>query len=115
MNVTDPHTAEYKRAYQHYRDQDSDRAVDAGEDVRAVGMNDVDLNRLRIPLDRHGSDLLVVGDSFEEGGRYVQIEIMRSISDAWSWLEWDDAYDRLARTWRGRFVSASKRSTAGPS
>lgn len=71
------------------------------------------LRRMRLPLDRHGSDLLVVGDSFEESGRYVQVEIPRATSAAWMWLDWDDAYDRLAREWRHRFMDETKRIGTG--
>ncbi len=60
------------------------------------------LRRLRLPLDLHDSDLLVVGDTFDDGGRYVQTEIPRATSEAWSWLDWDAAYDRLAAGWHRR-------------
>lgn len=66
----------------------------------------MELKRLRLELDRHDSDLLLVGDRFEEGSRYVQAEVLRSESAAWTWLEWDDAYDRLAEKWRQRFPEA---------
>lgn len=61
------------------------------------------LRRLRLPLDNHGSDLLLVGDTFEQGGRYVQLEVWRGASEGWSWLDWDETYDRLAGEWRHRF------------
>ncbi len=61
------------------------------------------LLRLRLPLDNHDSVLLLVGDRFEEGGRYVQMEVSRLESVQWTWLDWDDAYDRLAKRWRARF------------
>jgi len=61
------------------------------------------LRRLRLALDLHGSDLLLVGDVFDEGGRFVQVEVHRGDSETWSWLDWDDAYDRLAAEWHGRF------------
>jgi hypothetical protein len=61
--------------------------------------------RLRLPLDAHDSDLLLVGDRFEEGGLYLQMEIHRSVSATWTWLDWDEAYDRLARKWHARFPS----------
>lgn len=68
------------------------------------------LKRLKLALDAHRSDLLLVGDEFAEGGRYVQIEISRDASQAWDWLEWDDAYGRLAREWRGRFERAAEQT-----
>lgn len=58
------------------------------------------LRRLRLPLDNHASDLLLVGDRFEEGGRYVQMEVPRGESEGWSWLDWDERYDLLAEEWR---------------
>ncbi len=61
-------------------------------------MTAVTLLRLRLPLDAHGSDLLLVGDRFEEGGRYVQGEYSRFHTGDWTWLDWDDAYDRLANS-----------------
>ena len=61
------------------------------------------LCRLRLPLDNHDSVLLLVGDRFEEGGRYVQAEFMST--DGWTWLDWDDAYGRLAKEWRTRFAA----------
>jgi hypothetical protein len=72
------------------------------------------LKRLKLPLDAHRSDLLLVGDEFTEGGRYVQIEIPRDASAAWDWLEWDDTYDRLAREWRGQFERADEDRTPPP-
>lgn len=60
----------------------------------------VPLRRLRLPLDNHASDLLLVGDHFEEGGRYVQMEVPRGESGGWSWLDWDERYDLLAEEWR---------------
>jgi hypothetical protein len=65
------------------------------------------LLRLRLALDAHGSDLILVGDRFEEGGQYMQLEIQRSESARWSWLDWDDAYDRLVKKWRQRFEASS--------
>jgi hypothetical protein len=67
------------------------------------------LTRLRLALDSHNSDLLLVGDRFAEGGRYVQLEVPRAESEQWSWLDWDDAYDRLAAEWRGRFEGVASR------
>jgi hypothetical protein len=61
------------------------------------------LNRLRLALDGHESDLLLVGDRFEEGGRYVQIEIPCHESQRWSRLDWGMAYDRLAAEWQAHF------------
>jgi hypothetical protein len=72
------------------------------------------LRRLRLALDAHDSDLLLVGDRFEEGGRYVQAEISRSTSAAWTWVEWDLAYDRLARDWRSRFTSVEPAAIPAP-
>lgn len=72
------------------------------------------LKRLLLPLDNVGGDLLLVGDFFEEGGRYVQVEIKRAESGEWSWLDWDDAYDRLAREWHGRFLPADEPLSRGP-
>lgn len=62
------------------------------------------LKRLRLALNHHASDLLLVGDAFEEGGRYVQAEIPRTQSSQWTWLDWDNTYDRLAAEWRARFA-----------
>lgn len=61
------------------------------------------LKRLRLPLDPHDIDLVLVGDVFEEGGRYVQQVVARQVSAEWTWLDWDDMYDRLADEWRRRF------------
>lgn len=61
------------------------------------------LCRLRLPLDNHDSDLLLVGDSFERGGHYVQLEVPRAESDGWTYPDWMEAYARLAREWRSRF------------
>lgn len=64
------------------------------------------LRRIRLPLDSHSSDLLIVlpvGDVMDTGSLYVQREVKRAESDSWSWLDWDDAYDRLAKEWRNRF------------
>lgn len=72
--------------------------VPAAQDRKVV------LSRVRLPLDAHRSDLLLIGDSFEEGGRYVQFEVPRAESERWTWLEWDDVYDRLAGEWRQRFT-----------
>jgi len=58
-----------------------------------------DLRRLRLPLDKHESDLLLVSDGFGEGARYVMIEIPRAESASWTWLDWDEQYDALAREW----------------
>ncbi len=69
-------------------------------------MSPAPLQRLRLPLDAHGSDLLLVGDRFEEHGRYVQVELSRRETAEWTWLDWDDAYDRLAEQWRARFFVA---------
>lgn len=58
------------------------------------------LRRLRLPLDSHNSDLLLVGDTFDnEGGQYVQHEVPRAESEGWSWLDWDIRYDILDREW----------------
>lgn len=64
----------------------------------------MELKRLRLELDQHGSTLLLVGDQFAEGGRYVQAEIRREMTTDWTWLDWDLEYDRLAREWRARFA-----------
>jgi hypothetical protein len=72
----------------------------------------MELKRLRLALETHDSDLLLVGDRFEEGGRYVQAEVPRVESAAWSWLEWDDTYDRLAETWRRRYEREADRDDA---
>lgn len=69
----------------------------------------VTLRRLRLPLEQHDSDLILVGDTFDEGGRYVQLEIHRSTSEAWTWTDWDDAYDQLARSWHGRAAREQER------
>jgi hypothetical protein len=67
------------------------------------------LSRLRLELDRRDADLLLVGDRFEEGGRYVQLEIPRNESALWSWLDWSEVYDRLADEWRRRFECSMSR------
>lgn len=72
------------------------------------------LRRMRLPLDSHDSDLLLVGDYFEQGGKYTQMEIPRAESDGWSWLEWDDAYDRLAKAWRNAYLLADGRPVPTP-
>ena len=41
---------------------------------------------MRLPLKRHSSELLLVGDKFEEGGRYVAVEVPLSESESWNWL-----------------------------
>jgi len=61
------------------------------------------LRCLRLALDLHGSDLILVGDVFDEGGRFVQVEVHREDSETWSWLDWDDEYDRLAAEWHRQF------------
>jgi len=65
------------------------------------------LRRMRLELPRHGSDLMLVGDHFGEGGRYIQCEILRVESESWSWLDWDDLYDRMAAEWRSRYSAVS--------
>lgn len=67
------------------------------------------LRRMRLPLDNHASDLMLVGDRFEEGGRYVQREVPRADSEAWSWLDWDERYDRLADEWHARYGAKGNR------
>lgn len=64
-----------------------------------------ELKRLRLELLVHDSDLVLVGDRFEEGGRYVQAEVHRSESEAWTALDWANLYDRLERTWERRYGS----------
>jgi hypothetical protein len=54
------------------------------------------LKRLRIPLDWVDADLLLVGEAFEEGARYVRAVVPRSLSEDWTWSDWDDQYKRLA-------------------
>jgi hypothetical protein len=61
------------------------------------------LRRMRLPLDRHDSTLLLVGDTFDEGGRYTQMEVPNVKTATWSWLDWDEAYDVLAAEWKARF------------
>jgi len=72
------------------------------------------LRRLRLALDAHDSDLLLVGDRFEEGGRYVQAEVPRFTSAEWSWLDWDECYDQLAQDWRGRFAASEPDPVPAP-
>ena len=69
-------------------------------------VTDPRLKRLRLALDRHDSDLLLVGDRFQDGGRYVQLEVPRGESQGWNWLDWNEAYDRLAREWIHLFGEA---------
>lgn len=64
-----------------------------------------ELKHLRLELLQHDSDLVLVGDRFEEGGRYLQVEFHRSETYAWDALQWADVYDRLETTWRRRFES----------
>lgn len=71
------------------------------------------LLRLKLPLDAHESDLILVGDRFEEGGHYTAEEIPRAQSEGWSWLDWDEAYDRLEDAWRNAYLLAD--GTAVPS
>lgn len=62
-----------------------------------------ELKRLRLPLNNHGSELVLVADRFEEDGRSVSIEVGLMTSAGWTWLEWDNLYDRLELTWRKRY------------
>ena len=71
------------------------------------------LQRLRLALDLHGTDLLLVGDVFAEGGRYVQAEVHRPDSASWTWLTWDDQYDRLEREWHARFGALTEGQFGG--
>jgi hypothetical protein len=64
-----------------------------------------ELKRLRLELLVHDSDLVLVGDRFEEGGRYVQTEIPRHESERWTAEDWANLYDRLEVTWRKRYGS----------
>lgn len=63
----------------------------------------ITLARMRLALDVHGSDLLLVGDRFEEGGRYVQMEVSRFETAEWGWLDWEAVYEKLGKAWHGRF------------
>jgi len=62
------------------------------------------LKRLRFPLTRHNTDLLIVGDHFDEGGRFVLVELDNTRTKSWTWLDWDNAYDKLSDDWRSRFT-----------
>jgi len=61
------------------------------------------LQKMRIPLPRHHSDVLMVADQFKEGSRYVHIEVPRYESNRWDWEQWDEAYEALAVEWHGRY------------
>lgn len=58
------------------------------------------LKRMRLELLVHDSDLVLVGDRFDEGGRYIQVEMHRSQTHNWTAEQWADLYDRLERNWR---------------
>lgn len=68
--------------------------------------HELQLRRVRLPLDNHASDLLLVvpvGDVIDTGSPYVQLEVSRAESDRWSWLDWNEQYDQLASEWRRKF------------
>lgn len=82
-------------------------------------MSERPLRRIRLALDNHASDLLIVlpaDDPLNTGSRYVQLEVRRAESDQWSWLMWDDVYDKLADEWRTQFrrLDASERNVREP-
>lgn len=62
----------------------------------------VQLHRLRLALHKHRSDLLLVGDHFTEGGRFVTVEVAWAVSGRWTYAEWETAYQRLASQWRAK-------------
>ena len=67
---------------------------------RMGGMAPVELRRLRLTLDRFGTEVLLVGDRFEEGGRLVQAYMDYAGA---TWLDYDEAYDRLTEEWHREF------------
>ena len=79
----------------------------------ALGASANGLKRLRILLviDGNTHDLLLVGDKFEEGGRYVHALIPRYEFASWSWVEWEEQYQLLAQWWLGTFETRNETVT----
>jgi hypothetical protein len=69
-----------------------------------------ELKRLRLTLDRYNTELLLVGDRFEEGGRYVQAYMG---DPGATWLDYDEAYDRLAGEWQRKFGAVASAARGG--
>jgi len=69
----------------------------------ALGASANGLKRLRISLVINGNThhLLLVGDRFEEGGRYVHTLIPRYESASWSPTDWEEQYQILTQWWLG--------------
>lgn len=62
------------------------------------------LRRLRLELGLpFAAEVLLVGDRFEEGGRYVQLVIDEHAQAVWDALDYLNAYDRLEREWHAKF------------
>lgn len=76
--------------------------------TRSAPPKDVPLERLRLELLIHDSHLLLVGDLFGEGGRYVQVEIPWAESEKRTWPDWDLWYERLEATWRKRYQAGGE-------
>lgn len=74
--------------------------------IAAMGVGcpvNVELKRVRFVLPGDDSQLLVVYDNLDEGGRYVTTVIPDSAAMDWVWADWEDQYMMLERKWRARF------------
>lgn len=61
------------------------------------------MKRMRLELAQFGAEVLLVGDRFEEGGRYVQLVVEEHARAVWDAADYLNAFDRLEREWLARF------------
>lgn len=57
------------------------------------------LQRMRLELRDGTVDLFILADHLETDGRTVHMEVPKAVTDLWSWVEWDMAWNRLMGQW----------------